>query len=149
MTQQKYSAEQIESQGIACKFTSQGQEHHGWIMPDGFGVAFLSHAGYTQALFAPASICTDNNEGLRRAREAVANLNYLSYEFGYLITDSNGWDDTHSDDWTKVCYGEDDELDGERVRLALHVRFKPQAAEPTEAYALDLATGNKIGGVAE
>lgn len=90
----------------------------------------------------------DPTDELRRAREAVADLNYLSYEFGCLITDSNGWEDTHSDDWTKVCYGEDGDLDSERVRLALHVRFKPNSAEVVEVYALDLATGNMIGGVA-
>lgn len=143
MSNQKYSVAFIESQGVACKFFSMGGLRDGWIMPDGVGV---DYAGYGQLRFEPATISTANIEGLRRAREAVANMSYLGFDFGYLITDANAWSDTDSDDWTKVCYGEDGD---ERARLVLHVRFKQGCAEPDEVYALDLSTGNSIGGPAE
>lgn len=65
----KYTVEQIESLGTKCLFDSMGAQRDGWIMPDGYGV---DYAGYAQLTFEPETVSTLNEEGLVRARIAVA-----------------------------------------------------------------------------
>ncbi|WP_202916044.1 hypothetical protein [Pseudomonas putida] len=65
----KYTVEQIETVGIKCLFDSMGAQRDGWIMPDGYGV---DYAGYAQLSFEPETVATLNQEGLMRARVAVA-----------------------------------------------------------------------------
>lgn len=85
--------------------------------------------------------CTD---ALNKARAAAAELAFSGYDFGLLITDSGSWAETHTDDWVRFCYGEDDHA-AERYRVVLNVRFEKGSAKPVEVYALDLKTGAHIG----
>ncbi len=85
--------------------------------------------------------CTN---ALNKARAAAAELAFSGYDFGLLITDSGSWAETHTDDWVRFCYGEDDHA-AERYRVALNVRFEKGSAKPVEVYALDLKTGAHIG----
>lgn len=140
MTTTQYTVKQIETEGVKCDFFSLGANRDGWIMPDGTGVIY---AGYAQVCCEPETISTSDAEGLRRARHAVANARFHSFEFGWGIVDTDGWSGIESDDWTKICYAEDGE---DSARLVLHVRFKEGGAEPCEVYALDLASGDVIAG---
>lgn len=79
---------------------------------------------------------------LIQERRSVADNAYADFDFGLSITDSNAWDDTHSEDWRKVCYADDN---GETARLVLHALFAPGSAELIEVYALDLASGQMVG----
>lgn len=82
---------------------------------------------------------------LIQARSRVADSAYAEFDFGLPITDANAWDDTHSEDWRKVCYADDN---GDTARLVLHALFAPGSAELVEVYALDLVTGAMVGGLA-
>lgn len=85
--------------------------------------------------------CTD---ALNKARATAAELAFSGYDFGLLINDSGSWAETHTDDWVRYCYGEDDNA-AERYRIALKVRFEKGSAKPVEVYALDLKFGGVIG----
>ncbi|MPQ69439.1 hypothetical protein [Pseudomonas sp. MWU12-2323] len=100
MTREKYSVDQIETQGIPCKFYSMGGQRDGWIMPDGVGV---DYAGYAQLRFEPDTITTDNEDGLRLARLAVANQFYATSAKGYLFHNAEDWQ-VSGDEWECICY---------------------------------------------
>ncbi len=80
-------------------------------------------------------------QSLQDARYDAAAQSYEGYDFNAEISDHDGWCDTHTHHWTRICYTETDD---ERARLNFHVVFAPDGAEIVEAYALDLATGNMI-----
>jgi len=88
MTNSTYSAIQLESNGVRCIFVSQGIEHEGWIMPDGYGFAYVDDA---QVQFEPASIATNHAEGLFLARRAVAEQAFESQFQGTPILESGEW----------------------------------------------------------
>jgi len=85
-----------------------------------------------------------NAATLLHDRETAAEAAFQAYEFDLSISDTSGWDDIHTDEWTRLCYAES-EADEERLRIALTVRFLPESAEPAEVFALDLQHGQEIG----
>ncbi|MBA1280465.1 hypothetical protein [Stutzerimonas stutzeri] len=88
MTNVTYTSMQLEATGVRCSFLSQGIEHDGWIMPDGFGVAFT---GSIQKQFEPASIATGNSEALLLARRAVAEQAFIDQFQGQSIMECGEW----------------------------------------------------------
>ena len=81
------------------------------------------------------------SQSLQDARYEAAAQSYEGYDFNAEITDHDGWCDTHTDHWTRICYGE---TEHERERLNFHVVFAPGTDHVIEQYALDMATGNLI-----
>jgi len=100
---EKYTVENIEAEGARCKFDSLGAERDGWIMPDGVGI---DSAGYAQLPFEPESISTDDAEGLRRARAAVATMQLKAQGYDNAFAIESEWT-TKGDAWLKVVQGSD------------------------------------------
>lgn len=101
----KYDVLQIEKNGLRCKFFSESAERDGWVMPDGWGVAY---AGYSQLCFEPETITTDNEKALRLARQAVATQHFKKTDFGDYISLAEGWM-VDGDEWARICYSGQDE----------------------------------------
>lgn len=128
----KYTAEQIEAQGLLCKFISVGAECHGWIMPDGSGVSYTD-AG--ELLSEPATIITGHVEGLRRARNAVAEAQLLAFGMQPGNVASSSWKEGDSV-WSIAIQAKSAALD----QSLIHVMFKPGAAEIAGATIESLST---------
>ncbi len=117
---QKYTSEQIEAQGVLCKFISMGAEHHGWIMPDGTGVSY-SDAG--ELLSEPATIYTGHVEGQRRTRKAVAEAQLLAFGVQPGDVASSSWKEGDSV-WSIAIQASSSAHD----QCLIHVMFKAGAA---------------------
>lgn len=131
MTIKRYTVAQIETQGVSCKFHSMGKVRDGWIMPDGYGVAY---AGYSQLRFDPDTIATENQEGLLLARKAVASMRFDHTRFGNKLVSSEDWI-VETDDLVMV-YTTGDET--APTQIEFRVTFKPNAAESTSSRLFNL-----------
>jgi hypothetical protein len=83
------------------------------------------------------------------ARIATADDEFASYQFGddVRIVDSDNWDKTDLQDFTKIVYFEnsdDAQGDTDSERLSFHVRFDDEG-KVSEAYGLLMKTGAEIG----
>jgi hypothetical protein len=90
------------------------------------------------------AIMEDGKSNILAQREIAAEKAYADYEFDCPIAGTGGWDDTHSDDWTKIVFAELSGSD-DSDRVNFHVTFAPESAEVVDVTALDLKTGNVIG----
>lgn len=119
---EKYTVERIEGEGTRCKFYSWGAERDGYIMPDGVGIGY---AGYAQLRFEPQTISTDDAEGLRRARAAVANMQLKAQGYDSAFAIESEWT-TQGDAWLKVVQGSEA---GFTDFQALYVVFSEKSAQ--------------------
>jgi hypothetical protein len=131
MTPSKYPVSQIESDGTRCKFYSMGNVRDGWIMPDGVGV---DYAGYAQIRFEPEEIATDDAEGLRRSRTAVANQQFSSENFGCRDTEAEDWIEA-GDSLVRICYANQGK---DRVQMDFQVSFCEGSARPANTSVFNI-----------
>jgi hypothetical protein len=120
----RYDLIQIEKNGLRCKFHSMCAERDGWIMPDGWGVAY---AGYSQLCFEPESITTANEKALRIARQSVATQHFKRTDFGDYISLAEGWT-VDGDEFARICYSGEGES---RCQLEFRMSFKKNTTEMT------------------
>jgi len=80
-------------------------------------------------------------------RYAKADRAYEVYNFGAGVTvvDSDNWDTTDLDDFTKIVYVAYDEFpDSDSQKVSFHVRFDNSGCID-DVYALEMRNGNEIG----
>ena len=85
---------------------------------------------------------------VRKRRYEIAESAWQEYNFGpgVQVTDTGGWEDDGTNDFTRIAYAEFEEGDSDRV--SFHVRFAPGSAEVEEVYGLLMSSGNQIGWMA-
>lgn len=117
---------QIDSQGIACRFSVRGlgcvHEVIGWVMPDGVGV--IQDDGVWSEV-EPVRIITDHPEALRRARQGAAEQHITRHVLKYSFTSHGSWM-ASGNKWVRQSRSVDADVQGE---LTVHVLFKAGSAE--------------------
>lgn len=121
------STVQLEQVGLACSFSTSGQQVEGWIMPDGVGV-FQQNGIMVES--HPGSIATHHVEGLLLARQGAGNRHFDSHDLGFTLVDQCNWS-AAGDQWLKQVSAE---LAGIRGVLAIYVTFKADSAELESFY---------------
>lgn len=121
------STVQLHQVGLACSFSTSGQQVEGWIMPDGVGV-FQQSGKLVES--HPGTISTHHAHGLLLARQGAANRHFEGHDLGFTLVDQGIWSAT-GDQWLKEVTAE---LAGILGVLALHVTFKSGSAEPGRFY---------------
>jgi hypothetical protein len=104
-----------------------------------------------QPASAPAGdpVCVDEYlAGYREAKRELAQAEFEKYDFGdgIFVHDHDLWETGDDADYTKIAYLEypEDSQDTDLHKVTFHVRFNENGTF-SEAYALEVASGNLIG----